>query len=474
MDQQTNYDFCVIGAGAGGLVVTYVAAKLGLKVALIENNKMGGDCLNYGCVPSKSLLSVAKHVDACRHLDVFGLQPCSPTVDYQKIAEYVQQVIKKIEPHDSVERFEGLGATVIKGSPQFISKNIIKVNDQEIKAKYIVIATGSRASVPPIPGLDSVPYLTNETIFDLTKAPTHLLVIGAGPIGVEMAQAQLMLGTPVTLLDMAAMLPKDDPDAVAIVRARMEKQGLVLKEKIAIDRVEQVDGVITLHYTENKEPKTVSGSHLLVAAGRVANVEGLELEKAGVDYDNHRIKVDSRLRTSNTRIYAIGDVSGGPQFTHVAGYQAGIVVRNAIFKMPAKVNYSALPWVTYTEPELAQVGMTELMAQQEKIEYKVTTMTLDDIDRYQAEAATEGFIKILTDKKGRVLGVTAVGQLAGELLLPWCLMIQNGLRLGKMTELIAPYPTRSEASKRVAGSYFDPILFTDRTRKVVKWLFKLF
>jgi pyruvate/2-oxoglutarate dehydrogenase complex dihydrolipoamide dehydrogenase (E3) component len=466
-----KYDIIVIGAGAGGLVVTYVAAKLGLNIALIEKDKMGGDCLNAGCVPSKALLSVAKHAEMCRHLDIYGMQNVEPTVDYKKVSEYVHNVIKRIEPHDSVERFEGLGAKIIKGAPKFIAKNKISINDKTLQAKYFVLATGSRAGVPPIPGLDTIDYFTNETIFDLTEKPSRLLVIGAGPIGIELSQAHLMLGTPVTVLDIGPMLPRDDQEAVAIVRKKLLAQGMELHDNIKVDCVEKTADGITIHYEEGGAKCTIDGSHLLVAAGRIANVENLDLEKAGVEYDRV-VTVDKRLRTSNKSIFAVGDVAGGFQFTHIAGYEAGIAIRNILFKMPAKVDYTSLPWVTYTDPELAQVGLNELSAQQQKIEYNVTKMDLSEIDRFQAESQTDGFIKVLTDKKGTILGVTVVGPEAGELILTWGLAMKNGMRMGKVAELIAAYPTRSEISKRVAGSYFDPILFTDKTRKVVKFLMK--
>lgn len=466
-----HYDFCIIGAGAGGLVVASVAAQLGLRVALIEKSKMGGDCLNYGCIPSKALLSAAKHADSCRHLDKYGIENTTPKIDYQKISDYVHSVINKIAPHDSVERFEKLGVTVIKGSAEFLSKKTICVDNQTISAKYFIIATGSRAAIPPIPGLDKTSYLTNETIFDLTEQPKHLLIIGAGPIGIEMAQAHLMLGTPVTVLDMGTMLPKDDLDAVNIVKNKLIAQGLTLLESIKIDLIEQVNTAIVIHYELDGKKKQIEGSHLLVAAGRIPNIDKLNLEKAGIEYDR-AITVDKRLRTTNKHIYAIGDVTGGFQFTHIAGYQAGIVIRNTLFKIPTKVNYQTLPWVTYTAPELAQVGLNEAMAQQQNIDYKTTTMPLEEIDRFQTENNTEGFIKILTNKRGYVIGVTAVGIDAGELILMWSLIIQNKIKLSKVASLIPPYPTRSEISKRVAGRYFEPTLFSRRTRVIIKWLFR--
>lgn len=467
-----KYDFCVIGAGAAGLVVTSVVAQLGLRVALIEKDKMGGDCLNYGCVPSKSLLAAAKHAEQCRHLADFGIENIEPQVDYAKVAAYVHSVIEKIKPHDSQERFENLGATVLKGTPQFVNRKQLRLNDQLIEAKYFIIATGSRPAVPPIKGLDTVSYLTNETIFNLKEKPQRLLVIGAGPIGMELAQAHLMLGTPVTVLDMATALPRDDHEAVAVLKQRLLKQGLQLHEHIKIIEIIQDHEKITIHFEDAHGVHQVDGSHILVAAGRIANIEHLGLEQAGVVFDR-AIEVDKRLRTTNKSIYAIGDVHGGFQFTHTASYEAGIVLRNTLFKLPTRVDYQTVPWATYTSPEVAQLGLTEQQAEQQQLDYTVTRMAIDEIDRFRAEHQTEGFVKIITDKKGHILGVTAVGEEVGELLLTWSLAMKNDMRLGKLAELIAPYPTRSEITKRLAGRYFEPLLFSEKSKKIVQWLFKL-
>lgn len=468
-----QFDLCVIGAGAGGLLVTYVAARLGFNVVLVESGKMGGDCLNYGCVPSKSLLSVGKAVDMCRHLDHYGFSNCLPGIDYAAAMRYVQSVIETIEPNDSVERFEALGTVVMQGRAVFVDKQTVRVGNKKIRAKRFVIATGSKPFIPPIPGLPDINFLTNETLFSLRAKPRHLLIIGAGPIGCEMAQAHLMLGCDVTVLDLGSLLPKDDTEAVAIVKDKLLAQGLQLHEKIEIKSVSQQGDDVEVQFLKDGQLQRISCSHLLVATGRAPNVAGLQLEKAQIMYSKRGIVVDSRLRASNKHIYAIGDVTGRSQFTHVAGYQAGIVIRNLFFKVPAKVDYKALPWVTYCQPELAQVGMTELMAKSQGHQYQVLKLGFDENDRAQTEGDTTGFIKVLVSKK-RVIGVTIVGANAGELLLPWSLVIQQQLKLSAVTSLIAAYPTRSELSKRVAGQYFEKSLFSKKTSWLAHRLFKWF
>lgn len=465
-------DICIIGGGSAGLSIAAVTAQMGLKVVLIEKDKMGGDCLNYGCVPSKSLLAAAKVANTMRKADQFGIQPVEPQVDYAKVRDHVKTVIANIAPHDSVERFEGLGVNVIKGAGQFVSRNTFEVGDNRIIAKHFVIATGSHPFLPAVPGLDSVDYLTNETLFDLAEQPTRLLIIGGGPIGSEMAQAHLLLGTKVSLFDAGSMMPKDDADCVDVVRKALLKEGLDLHEQINILEVVNTADGITIYYEQDGKKQSQTGSHLLVATGRRPNVDGLALEKAGVEYSEQGITTDARLRSTNKRIYAGGDVAGSFQFTHAAGYHAGIIIRNIVFHLPAKVNYRALPWVTYTEPELAHVGFNEKMAKQQGQSYRVVTFGFSDIDRSQAEHATDGFIKVLVDKKGYVMGATIVGEQAGELLQPWVLAMNNHLKMKHMASQIAPYPTRSDINKRVAGEYFASALYSKRMQMIVKWLAK--
>ncbi|MGI9451283.1 MAG: dihydrolipoyl dehydrogenase family protein, partial [Geminicoccaceae bacterium] len=385
----------------------------------------------------------------------------------------VHGVIGAIAPHDSVERFEGLGVTVIKERARFLSGEEVEAGHQRIKARRFVVATGSSPVVPPIPGLADTPHDTNETIFDNQVAPSHLIVIGGGPIGSELAQAHRRLGAEVTIVDMGPVLPKDDPEMSAVVRAQLLVDGISLKERVKVQKVEPAgNGVAVIIEDADGENVRIEGSHILVATGRGANVEGLDLEKAGIDYDRGGIKVDKRLRTSNKKIFAIGDVTGGFQFTHVASYHAGVVIQNALFRLPAKVGYKALPWVTYTDPELAHVGLTEAAAQDQGLTASVLHWSYEENDRAQAERRNEGRIKVVVGKRGKILGASIVGAHAGELILPWGLAINQGMKIKAMASVIAPYPTLSEVSKRVAGSYFTPKLFSDRTRWLVRFLAK--
>ena len=468
MSKVIKADIAVIGAGSGGLSVAAGAAQMGAKTVLIEKGKMGGDCLNYGCVPSKALIAAAQAANTVRHSGRFGVNGHEPEIDFAAVHDHVHGVIAGIAPHDSVERFEGLGVEVIQGAGRFVGPREIEVDGQRIRARRFVIATGSSAAVPPIPGLDDVPYLTNETIFDLTDRPEHLIVIGGGPIGAELAQAHRRLGAEVTILEMARILGKDDPEVTEIVRQRLADEGVAMLEGISISSVARDGNGIAVSIEQDGRERTVTGSHLLVAAGRRANVDGLNLDAAGVDYSPRGVTVDARLRTTNKRVFAIGDVAGGYQFTHVAGYHAGIVIRNALFSLPAKANHDAVPWVTYTDPEIAHVGLTEAQARETHGDaIKVVRWSFAENDRARAERETDGLVKVVVGRKGKILGASIAGLHAGELLQPWVLAISQGLKIGAMANIIAPYPTLGEVNKRAAGSYYTPTLFSDRTRKVV-------
>jgi pyruvate/2-oxoglutarate dehydrogenase complex dihydrolipoamide dehydrogenase (E3) component len=466
MARRIKTDICVIGGGSGGLSVAAGAAQMGAPTVLIEAGKMGGDCLNYGCVPSKSLLAAGHFAGAWRDAAKFGVEMPQPTVHFDQVNDHVKDVIAGIEPHDSQERFECLGVTVLRDLAHFISPREVQAGDTIVTARRFVIATGSSAVAPPIPGLEETGYLTNETLFENRVLPRHLIIIGGGPIGMEMAQAHANLGALVTVLEAFKALGKDDPDLAAIALAQIRKNGVDVREGVEIDRVEEGPVVIL------KDGERIEGSHLLVAAGRKANVEGLDLEKAGIDYTPKGIKVDKGLRTTNRKVYAIGDVAGGLQFTHVAGYHAGLVIRSALFRLPVKNDASATPWVTYTDPELAWVGQPETEARKQFGD-SVETLTwgFDENDRARAERRTEGLVKVVT-RKGKVLGAGIVGPHAGELIGPWVLAIGKGLKLSDMAGFIAPYPTLGEVSKRAAGSYYTPKLFSGRTRKVVGFLRK--
>jgi pyruvate/2-oxoglutarate dehydrogenase complex dihydrolipoamide dehydrogenase (E3) component len=398
-----------------------------------------------------------------------------PTVDFGKANAHVHSVIATIAPHDSVERFEGLGCTVIQAHAKFTGRDSVEAGGRIIKARRFIIATGSRAFVPPIPGLKDVPHHTNETIFENTLLPDHLIIIGGGPIGCEMAQAHRRLGARVTILDAGRILPKDDPDAVEVVRARLIAEGVDLRETIKIARVApNGNGIAVVLTLADGREETLPGSHLLVAAGRRPNIENMGLDVAGVATTNKGVTVDARLRTSNPKIYAAGDVAGGYQFTHLAGYHAGIIIRNILFRVPAKAEPAAMPWVTYTDPELAHVGLMETEARAKHGDsIKVLRADFKGNDRAIAEGETEGFLKVIVAKNGKILGATLVGLHGGELILPWVLAISNGMKIGAMASIIAPYPTLSEISKRAAGAYYTPTLFSDRTRFIVRNLLKL-
>lgn len=475
MTKTIKADICIIGAGSGGLSVAAGAAQLGLKTILIERAEMGGDCLNTGCVPSKALLAAAKRAQLHRKDDIKGIKAHEPEIDFAAVKDHVFDTIKAIEPNDSQERFEKMGVTVIREHARFTGPDTAQAGDHIIKARHFVIATGSRAVVPPIPGLEKDKVFTNETIFGLREKPDHLLIIGGGPIGMEMAQAHRRLGCKVSIFDMGSILPRDDQSNVAIVRQALLGEGVMLHEKVSIKQIRHTESGMILTFEENGKTQEISGSHLLVAAGRAPNTDGLDLEKAGVNYDKKGITVDAHLRSSNKKIFAIGDVAGGAQFTHVAGYHAGIIIRQVCFKMFwAKVDYKALPWVTYTDPELAQVGLTEADAcKQYGDTIKVAEWRFDENDRAVAERTTKGQIRVVTDKKGLILGASIVGPQAGELSGLWALAITNNMKIGAVTGMIAPYPTLGEVSKRAAGAWYTPSLFSDKTRRIVRFLQKL-
>jgi pyruvate/2-oxoglutarate dehydrogenase complex dihydrolipoamide dehydrogenase (E3) component len=471
MTKAATADICIIGAGSAGLSVASGAAQLGAKTVLIEAGKMGGDCLNTGCVPSKSLLAAAKAAEAIRKASHFGVDAGDPRVHFSRVHNYVHSVIAEIAPHDSVERFTGLGCRVIQARGRFIDAKTVEAGAEIIQARRFVVATGSRAAVPPIPGLDGVPFFTNESIFENTVLPERLIVIGAGPIGCEMAQAHRRLGSKVSILDLGPMMPKDDPEAVDVVRQRFASEGIEAKEMIKILRVEKSNAGLSVIIREGDREQRIDGSHLLIATGRRPNVENLGLEAAGVRYSPKGIDVDARLRSSNKHIYAAGDVAGSYQFTHIAGYHAGIVIRNALFRLPAKTSAKAVPWVTYTDPELAHVGLNEADARKAHGDsIKVLRAEFADNDRAQTESAKQGFLKGILTKRGTIVGATIVGAHAGELILPWVLAVSKGLKIGDLANVIVPYPTLSEISKRAAGSFYTPTLFSPRTRAVVRFL----
>jgi pyruvate/2-oxoglutarate dehydrogenase complex dihydrolipoamide dehydrogenase (E3) component len=458
-------DILVIGAGSGGLSVAAGASQMGAKVVLLEGHKMGGDCLNYGCVPSKALIASGKMAYGQRHSAAYGVADAAGAADYAAAKDHVQDVIDQIAPVDSQERFEGFGVEVIRAFGHFISDREVQAGDSIITARRIVIATGSGPLVPPIDGIDSVPYLTNETLWDLREKPDHLLIIGGGPIGMEMAQAHGRLGSKVTLIEGAKALGKDDPETAAVVLKALRAEGIEIVEEARAARIEGTDKTVTVH---TEDGHSFTGSHLLVAVGRKSNVDGLGLDLAGIETTKTGVKVDSSLRTTNRRVYAIGDAAGGLQFTHVAGYHAGVIIRSMLFGLPSKAKTSHIPWATYTEPELAQVGMTEAQARKEHGDrLEVVRFHYDHNDRAIAERKTEGLIKVMV-VRGRPVGASIAGHQAGELINLWALVLANTMKMSQVAAMVAPYPTIGEVNKRVAGAYFSPRLFeSDLVKRVV-------
>ena len=464
-------DVCVVGAGSAGLVVASGAAQLGLGVVLIERAEMGGDCLNYGCVPSKALIAAARAAQAQRDGAPFGIAPVEPKVDFGRVMDHVHQVIGAIAPNDSVERFETLGVRVLKEEARFIGRTELQAGPHRIRSRRIVLATGSRATAPPIPGLAEAGFLTNETIFANRTLPGHLIVIGGGPIGLELGQAHRRLGSRVTVLEVADFLAKDDPELAAIVVARLKSEGVDLRGRTKIARVERTSSGVAVILEGGER---LEGSHLLVAAGRAPVVESLDLDTAGVAHTAKGITVDPSLRTSNRNVWAIGDCNGLYAFTHMAGYEASLFIRGALFRAPARLDAAIVPWATYTDPELAQVGMSERQAREKHGDaIKVLRWKLAENDRAQTERATEGMVKAITDRHGRILGAAIAAPHAGELIQPWCLAIARRLKISALAGFVPPYPTLGEASKRAAGSYFTETLFGPRTRWLVRLLSRL-
>ncbi len=472
MEQRIKTDLLVIGAGSAGLSVAAGASQMGADVVLLEGHRMGGDCLNYGCVPSKALIASAKAAHARTTSAPLGIANQTPSVDYAAAMEHVAQVIARIAPVDSQDRFEGLGVRVIREYGRFLSPTEVQAGDYRITARRIVIATGSSPLVPAIPGLDRVPYLTNETLFDLRDPPAHLLIVGAGPIGLEMAQAHVRLGCKVTVIEGDVPLAKDDPDFASVVLDALRDEGVVIEERALAAEIRGEAGNIEV---EAGDGRVFRGTHLLMAVGRKANTERLDLDAAGIETTKSGIKVDARLRTSNRRVFAIGDIAGGLQFTHVAGYQAGIILRPILFGLPAKAGNSHIPWATYTDPELAQVGLTEAQAREAHGKsVEIADFAYDENDRAIAERRTTGRIKVMV-VRGRPVGATIVGHRAGDLISLWSLAIANKLKMSQIAAMVAPYPTYGEINKRAAGAYFSPRLFDNpRVKQVVglvqKWL----
>jgi len=467
-------DICIIGAGSGGLTVAATAAALGVSVVLIEKGKMGGDCLNYGCVPSKALLAAGKQAQAIRDGKKFGVSITGDIkIDPRKVKRHVHDVIAKIAPVDSVERYTAMGVKVIEAAGYFTDRNTVVAGDYQIKARRYVIATGSTAFIPPIPGLLEVDFFTNESIFENDRKLGHLIVIGGGPIGLEMAQAHRRLGWQVTVVEGFKALGKDDPEIAAIAIEKLREEDISIRENAMVTMVKKrgKSGVRVSIKTGNME-ETIDGTHLLVATGRSVNVEGIGLQEAGVAYDPKGVTVDRYLRSTNKKIFAIGDVAGGLQFTHVAGYHAGLVIQAILFRRKVGADHSTIPWVTYCDPEIAHVGLDERMARKKFRNIRILRAPFHENDRAQAERKTSGMIKIITGKKGYILGVSIVGANAGEMINMWSLAISKSLKIKDMVGYIAPYPTLSEVGKRASVTYYTPMARNPWVRRLIGFLRK--
>ncbi|MEM7197767.1 MAG: FAD-dependent oxidoreductase [Pseudomonadota bacterium] len=467
-------DLCIIGAGSSGLSVAAGASQMGARVVLLEGHKMGGDCLNYGCVPSKALIACGKAVKDAGKLAHFGVNVGTPQINFAKAMQHVHDVIASIAPHDSQERFEGFGVKVIREFGEFVDPDCVRAGNHRIRAKYFIIATGSRAATLPIAGLDTIEYLTNETIFSLRACPKSLLVIGAGPIGVELGQAFQRLGAQVHIMELSRLLSLDDQECAVVVREALHNDGVQLYEGVTLDSFEkQASGEIYCHYTQDGAAHKITATHVLVAAGRTPNIERLQLNKAQVASDGKMIRVDARLRTTNKRVFAMGDVAGQGMFTHLAGYHAKIIISNLLFRMRMRSN-PCVPRVTYCDPELAHVGMDDDAMQVAfgPQNFRILRASLGENDRARASAKTQGMIKVRTTKRGIIKGVTIVGENASDLIAPWLRMVEKGEKIGAMASTIFPYPTMGEVSKVAAGSFYTASLFSDRTRAIVRHLLK--
>ena len=478
-------DVCVIGAGSGGLNVASGAAQLGAKTVLIERGAMGGDCLNVGCVPSKALLHVAHTASLIRRAGPLGISVSEPEVDYAGAMAHVRRAIERIEPHDSKERFESLGVRVIRDTGRFIDARTVQAGDARIRAKYFVIATGSAPAVPAIPGLDAVPFLTNETLFSRSEAPRHLAIIGAGPIGVEMAQAHQRLGCQVTLIEaQPRILPRDDAELSALLAAQLQADGVTLRLCATVAAVSGKAGDIRieLHSSDGTAPgpaqEPVQATHLLIAAGRRPVTDGLGLDAAGIRHSKAGIAVGPNLRTNRRHVFAMGDVIGGEGFTHLAGHHASVIVREMLFRLPSRVATSAVPRVTYTAPELAQIGLTEAEASAAGLAPRAETLRVDGNDRFVAEniaiGPEAGLAKLVFDgRRGKLIGAAILAPGAGDLIGPLGHVIEGRLKLSAIASQMLPYPTHAEIPKRAAGMHLAKALFAPRTRRLISWLLKL-
>ncbi|MFP4087153.1 MAG: dihydrolipoyl dehydrogenase family protein [Desulfobacteraceae bacterium] len=472
-----DYDMGIIGGGAAGLTVASGAAQLGAKTLLIEKEKeLGGDCLHFGCVPSKTLIRTAQAYHTMKNAESFGLpQGDVPPVDFSQVKARIQSVIAAIQKHDSEERFCSLGARVEFGEPAFADDHSVRLNGQTVSAKTWVIASGSSPGRPPIEGLDKTPHITNKEIFSLDRLPESMVILGAGPIAIEMAQSFCRLGTKVSVVQRSGqILSKEDRDMADAVMQVLAGEGVGFHLNASVLDVRDWGDERKVRIQDKEgEITALKAEQILMAMGRTPNLEGLHLEAIGVEFDRKGIQVDNRMRTPRKHIYAAGDITGTFQFTHAAGYEGGIVLSNAVFHLPRKADYTFLPWCTYTDPELASIGMNEKRAQEAGLEYTVLTEAFKDNDRSLAEGERVGKIKMLLDTDEKPVGVQILGPHAGELLSEWVAVLNGKVKLSTLAAAIHPYPTLGEINKGVAGAYLSPKIFSDKVRKGLKFFFHL-
>lgn len=468
-----DYDVCVIGAGSAGLVCAAGAVQLGARVALVERDRMGGECLNTGCVPSKALLRSAELAALMRRSGEFGLPPVTHAADIGTVMTHVANVIREIAPHDSVERFRDLGVEVIAGHASFTGPHTLAVSGREIRARWVVLATGSDPVVPPVPGIGTLPLLTNENIFSLREPVPRLVVLGAGAVGLELAQAFSRLGSAVTVVEAAArILPHEDAEAVTVLRQSLEAEGIRILCGVRVERAEKSAAGVNLRVFVNDHALEIPGSHLLVAAGRRPRLNGLDLQAAGVKFSGGELPVDRRLRTNQKHIYACGDVVGPYRFTHMAEHQAGVVLRNMIFHLPTRTENRVVPWCTFTDPEVAQVGLSESRAVESRHYHEVFRMPFTAVDRAITDHRTAGFVKVIAGRRGRLLGTTIVGAHAGELIHEYALALRHGLRLADISACIHAYPSYSQANRFAADERIKRRL-TPTARRWIQRVFQL-
>jgi len=472
-----DFNIGIIGGGAAGLTVASGAAQLGAKTLLIEKEKdLGGDCLHFGCVPSKTLIRTAQAYHTMKNADRFGLPAVGvPPVEFKQVRERIQSVIAAIQEHDSEDRFCSLGAKVAFGEPTFTDEHSIRLNGESISAKNWVLAAGSSPHIPPIEGLNETPYITNKEIFSLDHLPASMVILGAGPVAIEMAQAFCRLGTKVSVIQRSGqVLSKEDRDMADGVMDVLKGGGVEFHLNATVLDVKGVGTEREVRFKDREENTIcVKAEQILVAMGRKPNVDGLALEAIGVETHRKGIRVDDRMRTHQKHIYAAGDITGAYQFTHAAGYEGGIVVSNAVFHLPRKADYTFMPWCTYTDPELASIGMNEKRAEEAGIEYTVFTEFFQDNDRSLAEGERVGKVKMLLDTHEKPIGIQILGPQAGELLSEWVAVLNGKVKLSTLASAVHPYPTLGEINKRAAGAYLSPKIFSDKVKKGLKFFFHL-